>query len=211
MLDISVKDLRNEIKSKVLNNSLHLLLPKKSTNINYKFPSDSIFHYLPNEAFTLANYFYLFRIAELVAYREYTMERYNSMASASINKPLLELSNTKSKSAGILPIVGDLICEDTGKVNIFVACVAWLSTDGFNWSTINPMVPEDLSYNLVSQYFDYVVPFACVVADYRRNELVSKLSEESLESAYSQAVNDVLKFKPNSKNFKEFQVQRQIT
>jgi len=210
LLDISVKDLRDEIKSKILDNSLHLLLPKKATNINYQFPTDNIFHYLPNEAFTLANYFYLFRMAELVANQEYTVGRHNSMASASINKPITELSMTKSKSAGILPLVGELICEDIGKVNVFVACVAWLSTDGFKWETVNPMITEDLSYNLVSQYYDYVVPFACVIADFRRDELVSKLSKESLELAYTQAVNDVLKYKPNSKNFKEFQAQQRI-
>lgn len=210
MLNISVKDLRDNIKSKVLNHSLHLLLPKKSTQFNHHFPKENTFHYLPNEAFTLANYFYLFRLAELVAYNEYQIERHNSMAAASINKPIIEVSSIKSKTAGVLPIVGELICEDVGKVNMFIACVAWLSTDNFNWSSINSVVPEDLSYNLVSQYYDYVVPFACVLADYRRTEFVDKLSSSALDSAYTYAVRDVLKFKPNSKNFKDFQAQQQI-
>jgi len=210
ILNIHINGLRDLIKSKILSNSVHLLLPTELIKNNKKFPQNNLIHYLPNEAFTLGNYFYLFRLCELVANKTYSPERYNTMASASSGKPIMELSGDESPLITLLPIINHLVCIDISCVNLFVAAVAWLTTDDFRWETLNPMIHDKLSYGLVLQYPDYIIPMCCMIADYKRYEFLEDIDKESLEMVKTHAIRDVVTLQPNSKNIEEFSRQQQI-
>lgn len=200
-------DLRNLLKDKVQSQSLHLLLPKTFSTNNKIFPKNNLIHHLPNDACTLANYYQLFRWCELAAYAKFKVDRFNSIPAIHKHDSI----NEKSTQWEDIPLVADLCCKDISRVNLFIACSAWLTTDSFRWHQLNPLIPEDLGYGLIYDYPDYIMPFCCVAGDIKRNEYISQLDSSKLDLAKSQAIDDVINAKPNCNGIKELLNQQLLT
>lgn len=194
MLEISVINLRQKLIDKIINNTVHELLPTSLHKINARFPlSANDRALLPNDKPTLLNYHYLLRLSEVIGILNYKDLRYNSDAAISLNKGISESTNLTTEMTGLLPLVATVAYKDMAKVNAFICAVAWLSIDDFKWHTQYPsyLVPEDLSYGLVLQYPDFIIPFCSVIADYKREECYSKIQEESLKLVSKYAHEDL--------------------
>lgn len=217
MLDISITNLRDIIKNAIINNQVHTLLPTEFSDTNVPFPNGDFYYRVPANAYTIANYLYLFRLAETAAYLTYNKSRYNSMASAANNLGLSEQTYTVDDPllGDSLPLVVNLVLRDISKYNAFVGAVAWLSTDNFRWHTINERIEEGvLSYGLVSSYIDFIIPFCCVLANVKREYYLQNLTPEITERIKTQAILDTANYSHSVKNvaqfLKEFRAPQQI-
>lgn len=202
MLEYSIKTLQEQLQSHVLNHNIHLLLPKIFTEDNLVFPKNNFIHHLPNDAPTIANYYYLVRTAELAAYLSYSKARHNSMAAASLGKGLLEPSTSTVDS---IPTISHLLHVGLRKANIFICVSAWLTVDSkFRWHDICPNIEEDLSYGIATQYLDYVVPLCTTLLDITRQEFLNNLDKNLLDYLYSQSIKDTKGLYPTAIGIKEF-------
>lgn len=185
MLEISTTHLRQLFIDKIVNNTVHQLLPTYLHKINVQFPANPPQRgLLPFDRSTLHNYHYLLRLAETYTVPKYNNLRYSSEAAIASNKGIDETSNFLIPgTTTALPFVSTVIYKDISKVNAFICAVAWLSSDEFKWHIKYPeyQIPEDLSYGLVLQYPDFIIPYCCVLADYKREECYTQLQSESLK------------------------------
>lgn len=207
MIEVSSHTLRTNLIERVLNNTLHELLPKKFSLTSVIFPpSIDQRKMLPNNAYTLGNYYYLLRLAEVVACLKYEEARHNTMASAHLGKPIKEYSTRGSSVIPVLPLVATVMYADLGQVNAFVAAAAWLTTDDFRWHNQDKQlkVPETLSYGLVLQYPDFILPYCSVIADYGRAGLEKDVADYIKEKIKISAVEQIRDTASGSEKIKDF-------
>lgn len=207
LLEISIPHLRDLIKNSIINNQVHIFLPTKFSDTNVHFPNGDMYYRVPANAYTIANYNYLYRLAETAGYLTFNKSRYNSMASAANNIGLIETTYSLEDPllGDSLPLILNLILRDMSKYNAFVCSVAWLTNDNFRWHTINERIEEGvLSYDLVSSYIDFIIPFCCVLANVRREYYIQDLTPEILERIETQAILDTAKYSHSVKGVAQF-------
>lgn len=173
MIDVFINDIRDKLISSVHSNNIHTLLPNFVSKNNIAFPTCAgLTHQLPFHRESLLNYYYLVRLCEI----------YGSSKSKVVRPQMnVMVDETTQKTTGIDNNLAStailLFYNDVARANIFVSTVAWLTIDEFRWhKTENfTQTPEDLSYGMILQYPDLVVPVAKLVADIDRAEALGEL------------------------------------
>jgi hypothetical protein len=179
-LNYSVFTIRDIIKEKILNNSVQDLLFKVN-NQNVSLPSLpsklSLRHNLPN----CQNYLYYYHLTNIIALeigkKHYSPIRYKIKNNgieemADSISPIFSQDNNISKNDINTEtyLVEVLMQQDLNKVNLFFALTAWMSIDTFRWHELEGFehIPEDLSYGLVTDYYDLLLPYGAFVSNLDR-------------------------------------------
>lgn len=193
---LNVVQVRNYIRKQVVNNNINRFLPTIWSVNNKQFPIRNTCHLLPKEPKTLTNYYYLVRLCELCGILNCSKSKQNTHEVSSYTSQLSEDN---------IPVAVKLYYQDLTRANIFVSLVAWLSTDGFRWHT-NPMfanIPEDLSYSLVLNYPEFIIPVArlvtndCIIEGPYRQNYIETLDEKHKALLLKLPVEDVQQLQLN--------------
>ncbi|MFB6284631.1 MAG: hypothetical protein ABEK59_12010 [Halobacteria archaeon] len=72
-------------------------------------------------------------------------------------------------------LIKRLIKRDLDRVNLWVACVAWLTYDGWRWK--DDTIPEDLCYGLLNEHPEFVVPYSVYASGLMKQRLRALLIE----------------------------------
>lgn len=203
MFNNSILGLRDKLKDLILTNTIHLLIPTVGTEEPlHPFPVGEQVHMLPYHYDTLVNYFYLFKLATNYSEATYNPERYGSEASIASGKPI-NVSKMAQYTSDYPHLPTQLVVKDVAKCNMFIAAVAWLSWDNFRWQEELPTVPIDLSYGLVLQFPDYIIPFCEFLLDMNRKPYLESIGMEQLDQYRYSCVKHTI----TTYNFAEFQVR----
>jgi hypothetical protein len=84
-----------------------------------------------------------------------------------------------------IDILHDLVKVDLGIAQSHVCLAAWLTIDGFRWSTIFPDLEDTFEYSLILQYPEFTTTFCKYLyfPHYRPRLETTYLSNEELEEA----------------------------
>jgi hypothetical protein len=188
--------IRDLIYPKILDNTIHdLFLYSNDNPNNLTFPDELQHrHKLTKDDTFLYNYHLTNLTALEVGKQNYNPIRYNHNSNG-VNELVSSLSPIiEDMSSDYTYLVEVLMQNDLNKVNLFFALVAWLSIDNFRWHKLPNFshISEDLSYGLVSEYPDLILPYACFIADINRRvslELITKDTLNLLDNAARLSIN----------------------
>jgi len=78
-------------------------------------------------------------------------------------------------------LIKRVLDNELKQVNVLIAVVAWLSTDGFDWRHIDESIP-DISYGFVTTNPRFILPFAAFCSGLGRNKIRSKIFTKEVEN-----------------------------
>lgn len=173
--------IRDLIYQKILDNTIHELLFSFNSNSFCRFPTN-----LSHRQHLISNteFLYHYHLTNLLAL-EVGKLHYHPIRYANNTKGVHEVANSLAvdDSNSETYVVEVIMQNDLQKVNLFYATVAWLSIDDFRWHKLPPFshIPEDLSYGLVSDYPDMILPYAAFISKVDRYPALELLDSSTIE------------------------------
>jgi len=150
--------IRDELIRKVRSNTEETIFAEFSNTPLIKFPENK--KKLPQNHETVVAYYKAMLYAESVGYLNYSDIRQGKAI----------------KRVDLDAMVVKLMWKDLDKVTLPVALVAWLTIDSFRWHRVYVDFPEELSYGLVLDYADFVIPYATFIHGCNRENLFKQLT-----------------------------------
>lgn len=170
-LDIDIKYMRNHLRTLVLEGRAGEILEG-----NYKFPLSKAGHnQLMSTPEFLEAYYKLILLSEQAALSCYSTTRYGSTSAIAKGEGIDEMDDEN------ISTVRYLVNKDLKVAILPVAVAAWLTIGDFRWHSIDANIPKELSYGLVLQYPDFVIPYAMYGSGLVRHELHNTLKPECIE------------------------------
>lgn len=177
--------IRDLIKDKILDNSIHELLFEFNSHDNTTFPFPSPLcsrHLLLRDS----NFQYKYHLTNLLAL-EIGKTIYNPIRYTTVNKGITELATSLTKvysddDSSETYMVEVLMQNDLNRVNLFFATVAWLTVDEFRWHNHPGFehIPSDLSYGLVQTYPDLLIPYGLFISNLNRYPNLDLLDSDKI-------------------------------
>lgn len=188
-INYSIFVMRDLLKEKIIDNTIHELLigHTNKDELFQQFPSK-----LQNRHLMLRdpNFQFNYHITNLIAL-QIGKSLYNPIRYINNNEGVNEKASSltkvysKDKTENIntdIYLVEVLMQNDLNRVNLFFATVAWLTIDEFRWHNEPGFenVPSDLSYGLVQEYSDLLIPYSMFITNINREENLKLLNTQQL-------------------------------
>lgn len=170
-----------EINGNYIRNYLVYLLAEERNpgkvlegRLEWKIPSGRTLNLIRTSEEFLRSYYYLLIASEWAGLVYANPKQY---APQEVAKNLTEeqLNSVEDTS-----IIKEVLETELRNANVLIALVAWLSVDGFDWSSIDSNIP-DLSYGLVKTNPKFILPFAAFCSGLGRDKIRSSIFTVEIE------------------------------
>lgn len=201
--NLHVQVIYEELKKILDTNTIHKIVKPILYPKTEHFPTgiDRI-GLLPNSAGTILNYCFHSRLAEVVGILHYKTGRFGDVSHSNTERGHNEPGLFQHFYAEPPSLVIDLCLTDLHRVNCFVAAYAWLTTNDFRWHHKYKHLPEDLSYGLILQYPDFIIPYAACISGLMTEEYKKNLGPDILKYIKKRAYQDMHKCYTEAKGYK---------
>lgn len=155
-------------------------------NDDWYIPKPYGLNYIPRTQEFLYEYFKLIMECEWVGQMHFNPDEYlpdYERRNLEKNNPDRFRPHNKEASK-LLKLIN---FEQLKKCNILIACIAWLTIDSSPINKNDPTIPEDLSYGLVLDYPEFVIPYALYCSKIKRDRLKTLFTKDTLRKLHEHA------------------------